>query len=308
MKKILIAVVALIVILGAWYLITAPQNDSGLSHIEQNSDPLNATYIIDGESITLVNGSAKKEIAPDSASVVETSYFGNEVYTDLNNDGREDVVFLLTQNSGGSGTFFYVVAALNTEDGYVGSHGLLLGDRIAPQTTEVSQNPSHKNVIVVDYTDRAPGESFATQPSVGKSIWLKLDTATMQFGEVEQNFEGEANPDVMTLDMKTWTWIKTTYNNDTELVPNESKAFTITFKDNNTFSATTDCNVMSGGYEVHDNQITFDENIAMTKKFCEGSQEQDFASLLGEIHSFFFTSKGGLVFDLQFDSGSAVFQ
>ena len=51
----------------------------------------------------------------------------------------------------------------------------------------------HKNVIVVNYADRAPGEPFTTQPSVGKSIWLKLDPQSRQWGTVEQNFEGEAN-------------------------------------------------------------------------------------------------------------------
>ena len=142
---------------------------------------------------------------------------------DLNEDGREDVVFLLTQETGGSGTFYYVVATLDTPEGYIGSQGPLLGDRIAPQTTELSQNPNHKNVIVVNYADRNPGESFATPPSAGKSIWLKLDPKTMQFGEVVQNFEGEADPSRMTLDMHTWKWIKTTYNNDTELVPKKPK-------------------------------------------------------------------------------------
>ena len=74
--------------------------------------------------------------------------------------------------------------------GLVGSQGVLLGDRIAPQTTELRAD----GVVVVSYADRAPGESFATPPSVGKSIWLKLDPATLQFGEVVQDFEGEADP------------------------------------------------------------------------------------------------------------------
>jgi hypothetical protein len=98
----------------------------------------------------------------------------------------------MTFNTGGTGTFFYVVAALNTVNGYVGSQGLLLGDRIAPQTTEMSQNPRHVNVIVVNYADRKPGEPMVTEPSVGKSIWIKLDPKIMQFGEVVQNFEGES--------------------------------------------------------------------------------------------------------------------
>lgn len=122
----------------------------------------------------------------------ELQYFGNELVTDLNNDGRDDVVFLVTHQPGGSGTFFYVVAALNTVDGYIGSDGYLLGDRIAPQRTELSQNPEHKNVIVVNYADRAPEEPMTAQPSIGKSAYLKLDTESMQWGIVEPDFEGES--------------------------------------------------------------------------------------------------------------------
>jgi len=156
------------------------------------TSPKNATYMIEGQPVTLVDGVSVVPTSPGSATTVTTRYFGNEVTHDLDGDGRFDTVFLLTQNRGGSGTFYYVVAALNKVNGYVGSHGLFLGDRIAPQTTEMSQNPSTPNVIVVNYADRRVGESFATPPSMGKSIWLLLDTKTMQFGEVVQNFEGEA--------------------------------------------------------------------------------------------------------------------
>ena len=130
----------------------------------------NAEYVIEGQRIKLADGLREAETSPGSASRIVTRYFGNELKTDLNGDGREDVVFLLTQQRGGSGTFFYAVAALNTTAGYLGSDGYLLGDRIAPQTTVVSRNPRHKNVIVVNYGDRRPDEPMTAQPSVGKSV------------------------------------------------------------------------------------------------------------------------------------------
>jgi len=160
-------------------------------------DPKNATYNIDGKEITLVEGISEIEIAPDLSSKIITKYFGNEVRHDLDDDGREDVVFLLTQETGGSGVFFYIVAALNTPYGYLGSHAFFLGDRIAPQTTHMdegltSRGTNRQNVIVVNYAVRLPDEPFTARPSIGKSTWLKLDTTTMQFGEVVQNFEGES--------------------------------------------------------------------------------------------------------------------
>ena len=156
------------------------------------ADYKKAEYRIEGIPVRLKDGAAETEAVPGSASKIITRYFGNEYRTDLNNDGREDVVFLLTQETGGSGLFYYVVAALNTERGYVGSDGYLLGDRIAPQTINMSPNPRHKNVIVANYADRAVGEAMTTQPSVGKSAYLKLDVSSMQWGIVEPDFEGES--------------------------------------------------------------------------------------------------------------------
>jgi heat shock protein HslJ len=256
--------------------------------------------------VTLVNGVSVTPIAPGSASVVTTTYFGNEVTHDFNNDGRPDTAFILTQNSGGSGTFYYVVVALNMERGYVGSTGILLGDRIAPQTTEMSQNKATPDVIVVNYADRKAGEPFTTPPSVGKTIWLKLDIQTMQFGEVAQNFEGEADPKKMTLTMNTWNWVKTTYSNDTTVAPKKNK-FALTLKADKTFSATTDCNGIGGEYTVNGNKITFTKMMS-TLMYCEGSQEQEYSRMLSQIQSYMFTSKGELVFDLKLDTGSMIFR
>lgn len=150
-------------------------------------------YVIDGRPIKLVNGIAEDEIVPNSSVKMITRYFGNELRTDLNGDGLEDIAFLVTQESGGSGTFFYVVAAIKTDQGYVGSHDYLLGDRIAPQNINVSNNPRHKNVIVVNYADRLSGEPMTARPSLGKSVYLKLDPKTLQWGIVVNDFEGEVS-------------------------------------------------------------------------------------------------------------------
>lgn len=189
-KKLLWTAGILTLLIG--YFIWDQGNDSQEKTLVTASDHKNAEYAIDNKRIKLENGFAQSESSAGSASQVVTRYFGNELKTDLNNDGRIDVVFLVTQETGGTGTFYYAVAALNTEDGYVGSDGYLLGDRIAPQTTEVSQNPRHKNVIVVNYADRAAGQPMTAKPSVGKSVYLKLDTESMQWGIVVPNFEGEA--------------------------------------------------------------------------------------------------------------------
>ena len=124
---------------------------------------------------------------------------------------------------------------------------------------------------------------------------------------VAVDFEGEADPDRMKLDMKTWTWLRTNYNNDTQVLPQSPTAFTLTFHSDGSFNGTTDCNTIRGSYEVDTNRITFGP-VMSTRMYCDGSQEQTFIKLLEQIQSFFFTSAGKLVFDLKFDSGSAVFR
>ena len=293
---------AIAVAAGAWYWMPSVTSAPAQTPVQNAVDYKNATYMIEGQPVTLVDGRAETPAAPGSASVVVTQYFGNEATGDLNGDGLADVAFLLTQNSGGSGTFYYATAAIKTADGYKGTDAVLLGDRVAPQTTEIRDGK-----LIVNYVERRAGEPMTTRPSMGKSLYLKLDVATMQFGIVVQNFEGEADPARMTLGMKTWKWIRTRYSNDTTVAPKREDAFTLTFKKDGTFSATTDCNGIGGNYAVEDQKIVFSQMIS-TLMYCDGSQEGEFKKMLTETQSYLFTSKGELVFDLKLDSGSVIFR
>ena len=128
-----------------------------------------ATYEIEGKRVQLVSGVSEVEAAPGSASKIVTRYFGNEATGDLNGDGLMDMVFLLTQTSGGSGTFFYAVVALRTATGWTGTNAVLLGDRVAPQTTEVRGTQ-----VLVNYAERKPEEPMTSRPSVGVTKRLSV--------------------------------------------------------------------------------------------------------------------------------------
>jgi hypothetical protein len=185
MKKYIIwfLIIVAVIIFAVWHFNSKKENPSNIT-----SSYKDITFRISGEPITFVNGYSETAAAPGSASKVVTKYFGNQITKDLDGDGALDVAYLITQNSGGSGTFFYLVGALKRGSGYVGTSAVYIGDRIAPQTTESGPNRQ----ILVNYADRKPGEAMTTQPSVGKSLYLLLDVKTLQFGEVVQNFEGES--------------------------------------------------------------------------------------------------------------------
>ena len=293
------------------YNLKNKSTDSNTQVVKQDFSH-DGTYTIDGQKVTLINGFSEVPITPGSTSKIVTKYFGNDLIHDLNEDGKEDKVFIVTQNTGGSGTFYYVVALLDTVQGPVGSSAVLLGDRIAPQTITIDEKGTtngtdRKNVIVVNYADRKIGENFSIAPSIGKSIWLKLDPKTMQFGEVAQNFEGESNSNNLTLIMKKWEWVKTIYSDNKLVAPVKQGKFSITFKSDNTFSATTDCNSIGGDYTTKDNSINFSKMIS-TQMYCEGSQETDFTKMLNETQNYLFDSKGELVLTMKFDSGSIFFK
>lgn len=189
-KTILGIVVVIAVLVGGFFFLNSYIYNEKQAPAE--NDYKDAEFFIDGQKVKLENGVSEVEAAPGSASKIITRYFGNELKTDLNGDGREDIAFILTQEKGGSGVFYYGVGVLNTERGYVGTEAYLLGDRVAPQNTTVSPNSKHVQVIVFNYADRAVGEPMTVQPSVNKSVYLKLDTASMMWGLVEPDFEGES--------------------------------------------------------------------------------------------------------------------
>ena len=144
-------------------------------------------------------------------------------------------------------------------------------------------------------------------PSTGKSLHLILDPQSMQFGEVVADFEGETDPKVMTLTMKSWVWQQALYNDGKEIIPETKDAFTLTFSDAHTVLIATDCNTASGSYIVKNNTIEFSE-FRTTRMYCEGSQESEFLKLLQKAQSFHFTGRGELIFDLKFDSGIVRFR
>jgi hypothetical protein len=89
----------------------------------------------------------------------------------MNGDGYDEIAYIVTKDPGGSGTFYYVAVLVSEEVGWNSdTPAVLLGDRIAPQTTEI-----RNGVLLVNFADRAPGEPFTARPSMGVSKYLVLD-------------------------------------------------------------------------------------------------------------------------------------
>ena len=90
-KKLLIS--SGIILVAIWLIILSTIYKFDFTHNSLNNDDKpnyidykNTAYLIEGQSVTLKNGSAESELAPDSASKSVTKYFGNDASGDLNGD------------------------------------------------------------------------------------------------------------------------------------------------------------------------------------------------------------------------------
>src|SRR3989344_9423973 len=103
MNKLIFALLAVIILVGGFFVL----NSYMYQEKQGPTDYKDATYLIEGEPVTLVDGVAETESAPGRASKTITRYFGNEVKGGLNSDTKNDLAFILSQETGGSGNISY---------------------------------------------------------------------------------------------------------------------------------------------------------------------------------------------------------
>lgn len=172
--------------------------------------------------------------------------------------------------------------------------------------------PAYKSTNIGDVSLMKAGMAIEVNGKVGEDgsiVPCESSSHYLRSKGMVENFEGEADPSRMMLGMKRWSWISAQYNDGRTIRPANASKFTLIFGPDSRFSATTDCNSIAGTYAVEDSSKTLSfVGIYSTKMFCEGSQESDFTKLLETTGGYHFTSRGELILDLKFDSGSAVFR
>ena len=172
LKKISLGVLVIVILGGGAYLWKTKSHKA-----YPPVNPLNSSYSVEGKTIELANGKSELEIVPGSASKLDTSVFGVPVLGDLNGDGEQDAALMLVQSSGGSGTFYYVAAAVSQEDKTVGTNAILLGDRVAPQNIEIKNGQ-----IIANYAEREPGQPMTARVSLGVSKYINLNGFVLSEG------------------------------------------------------------------------------------------------------------------------------
>lgn len=170
-KTLAITLLAIAVIVIGIFVFAKSTDEDTQEPTHTAFDAKNSVFNIHNTTVRLVDGVTQSAAAPGSASKITTRYFGNEATGDLNGDGLSDIAFLVTQDTGGSGLFYYAVVAFQTTNGYQTTNAFLIGDRIAPQSTEIH---SDSKELHINFAERKAGEPMSTPPSVGAVLLLKV--------------------------------------------------------------------------------------------------------------------------------------
>lgn len=165
---------ALLAVSGCGTLVGATKSEGHVAAVVAAIDPAHATYVVENRPIALSGGKALIPAAPGSAERVETSLFGMPAWGDLDSDGDDDAAVILVHRTGGSGSFYYVAAALREGEGFKGTNAVLLGDRIAPQTLQI-----RNGVLIANFAERGPGEAMTAAPRSARSRYLTLQAGQL---------------------------------------------------------------------------------------------------------------------------------
>lgn len=93
---------------------------------------------------------------PGGASRPEVDLAGvDPLIGDLNGDGRDDAIAVLTEQLGGSGIFVYVAAVIQGEKGLENVATTLLGDRVGITSLELVDGTLVANLVVARAGDTA---------------------------------------------------------------------------------------------------------------------------------------------------------
>lgn len=122
-----------------------------------------ATYLTentDAGEATLEDGEFREPLAPGSAGELIIQ-LGKWATGDLDGAGATDAAAITIEQTGGSGTFYFLHALTADNDELADAGAAFLGDRIRVEGVSI-----HDGAITVALLDRAPEAAMASEPTV----------------------------------------------------------------------------------------------------------------------------------------------
>ena len=156
--------------------VTSQENkaDQNQEVAQAAQDPANAGYYIDGILYTLVNGELEQPIE-DSTLVNKFKLLNFKATGDLNKDGADDVAVVITNDTGESGTFYYL-AIFTSGSNPVIENTYNFGDRVIVKDLTFTDGK-----FQVTYLDRSPDQDITSEPSIEVSTIAEMDEENTSF-------------------------------------------------------------------------------------------------------------------------------
>lgn len=126
--------------------------------------------ILDNEEYILENGYFEREVLPGSACKTIIKKIGMEYYYDIDSDGTDNELYLITADYGGSGTFYYLVIQEKAYAEYNFKKAIFLGDRVKPKGFEEN---SISGELEFSYWDRSITEPMSSTPTHMVTVVVK---------------------------------------------------------------------------------------------------------------------------------------
>jgi heat shock protein HslJ len=223
-------------------------------------------------------------------------------FGDLDHDGLSDAVVILAWQSGGSGTFKYLMAMRNTGSAPLQQDGIFLGDRV--QISAVSIAAGQVRLETISSGPRDPACCPSQQV---KQVYILHD------GKWAQSADNIADSTVSvasnaTLTGIVWKWER--FEDTSELqhfVIDDPNKYTLILLPDGTYRAKADCNRMQGQYTQEGGRIKIASGAATLAECEPGSQYAEYMRHLTEAVSFVLR-ENKLVLNLMMDGGNLVFE
>jgi hypothetical protein len=134
----------------------------------------NTTYTIGGKEITLVDGQYENQAEYTSVMLVPPAATG-----DLNGDGVDDAAVILADNTGGTGTFEYLVPVIDEAGEMVSGEAVYLGDRVRIETMTIADG-----VITLEVVTHGPDDPMCC-PTQAETWTFQWAGGTLQLTSTE---------------------------------------------------------------------------------------------------------------------------
>jgi hypothetical protein len=166
-KKFKVSVITIIIVLVASILFQQVSNSAQISVAPEFNNSANEI--------------SSKTPARDSGQ-----YFGNEVVGDLNNDGKNDVAFILARDYTDGTKSYYLSVALTTSNGHTGTNVISLGEKMELQKISINYG-----IIGVTYLDQVDNKTKTAYARINKGILESIKASdgsvALMWGEIIYN-------------------------------------------------------------------------------------------------------------------------